>query len=431
MDLKYLQSLVQNLPGVSAWEIRNLRKQSCQRYLVFDRIESQRVVETEKFVISLYKEIFRPGEKSLGESTIVLSEGDQAREKLALGLEMAALTPNPVFALPERGLKYDPVETFDLEVRGKPLSYLDRIQEDLEQLPLEKVRRSSAEIFIEDKGLVLINSNGLELEAEATELFVEFVLLTGKGSGAEGESQGFRKARFYKDLRLQEMGERYARFAQESQEARLPEGGRFPVIFSEEALDTLFNYFCLQSSGTARFQNWSHLEIGQPVIFNLQGESLTLFSNPSLPGGMKTRSFDDNGLPLHPIQVIDRNIFKKRMNTKRYADYLQEEATGEFSNQEIGTGAASFEDLLADGPCYHLLRFSTFEPNPITGAFSGEIRTGYFLRKGRQIPIKGGSVSGGMQEAFQQAYFSSEKTQRETYLGPKAVRIEKLDIAGT
>jgi hypothetical protein len=36
-----------------------------------------------------------------------------------------------------------------------------------------------------------------------------------------------------------------------------------------------------------------------------------------------------------------------------------------------------------------------------------------------------------MQEAFKEAFFSRERTQREAYLGPKGVRIEKLDIAGT
>jgi len=49
---------------VSAWEIRKLRKKSYQRYLVFDQIESQRLIETEKFIISLYQENEFQGGKS-------------------------------------------------------------------------------------------------------------------------------------------------------------------------------------------------------------------------------------------------------------------------------------------------------------------------------------------------------------------------------
>jgi PmbA protein len=226
------------------------------------------------------------------------------------------------------------------------------------------------------------------------------------------------------------MIQNYTQYAREAQEAQLPIGGTYPVVFAGEALDTLFNFFILQASGPACFQKWSHLAIGKPVISELKGEALNLSSNPSLSGGMKSKAFDDNGLPLSRIEVIQDNIFKKRLNNKRYADYLQEEATGDLSNLEVGVGSNSLEALLAEGSCYQLLRFSTFEPNPVTGAFSGEIRTGYFLKKGRRTPIKGGSVSGIMQQAFKEAYFSKELIQRESYLGPEAIRVEQLVLSG-
>jgi len=429
MTLKDLTSWVQSLPGVSAWEIRQLWKKSYQRYFIFDQIESQRLVETEKFIVTLYKKYEYQRKKVLGESTVSLSEGDNAKERLDLGLEMAAMVANPIFHLPGKGLSYGQVQTVDPEVRDHPLFYLDRIQEDLLKMPLKKVKRSSVEVFIEKKEIFLINSNRLEKEGASTEIIVDFVLLSEKGPSLEGECQGAKRTRFYQDLHLTEMVQRYAQYAREALEARLPREGSYPVVFSEEALDTLFNFFCLQSSGPACFQNWSNLAIGQPVISDLKGEALNLSSNPCLPGGIKSRAFDDNGLPLYGVNVIQNNIFQKRMNSKRYADYLEEEATGEFSNIEVAPGSKSSKDLF-EVPCYHLLRFSTFDPNPVTGAFSGEIRTGYFLQDGQKIPIKGGSVSGIMQKAFKEAFFSRERIQREAYLGPEAVRIERLDIAG-
>jgi len=38
------------------------------------------------------------------------------------------------------------------------------------------------------------------------------------------------------------------------------------------------------------------------------------------------------------------------MNTKRYADYLQEEATGDFSSLEIATGPRPFSDSFGGRP---------------------------------------------------------------------------------
>ena len=430
MNTKKIKEIIEDRIRPSAWEIRRLRKKSFQRYLIFNEQESQRVVENEKFLVTLYKKYEKDGQEVLGESTLSLSEGDDLREKLSAAWEMAGLVANPVFVLPEKGLAYPPVQIVDLEIKEHPYHYLDSIRDDLVRAPLDRVRLSSAEIFLELKEFEILNSLGLEQAQEETEILVEFVLLAEKGAGFGGESWGWKQGRNYSDLRLGDELQKYARFALESQEAVIPRSGAYPVVFSEESLDTLFNFFMLQSSGPARFQGWSRLELDQPVLPEIKGEPLTLSSNPFIPGLLKTRSFDDQGLPLNRVEIIRENIFRRRMNSKRYADYLQEPATGGATNLEVAPGQKSFQELLKGGPVYHLLRFSTFEPNPITGAFSGEIRTGYFLEDGRATPIKGGSVSGVMQQAFQEAYFSREITRRVAYLGPEAVRLEGLDIAG-
>jgi PmbA protein len=430
MNLKKIRELIEEGINPSSWEIRRLRKKSFQRYLIFKAQESQRVVENEKFLVTLYKKYERDGQEVLGESTLALSEGDDAREKLSAAWEMAGLVANPVFVLPEKGLTYPAVQSLDPEFKEHPLYYLDRIRDDLVNTPLDRVKLSSAEIFLELQEFEIVNSLGLEQAREESEILVEFVLLAEQGAGFGGESWGWKQARFYPDLQLDSGVRQYARFARESQEAALPRSGTFPVVFSEEALDTLFNYFMLQASGAARFQGWSRFELGQPVLSAVKGDALTLTSNPLIPGFLKTRSFDDQGLPLTRVEVIKDNIFQQRLNTKRYAAYLQETATGGFANLEMAPGEKSVQDFLQEGPVFHLLRFSAFEPNPVTGAFSGEIRTGYFLEDGRATPIKGGSVSGVMHQAFQEAYFSSEITRRAAYLGPEAVRLEGLDIAG-
>ena len=430
MTLKKIREIIEDRIQPSSWEIRRLRKKSFQRYLIFNDQESLRVVEREKFIVTLYKEYEQNGRKVLGESTVAVEEGDEVRERLEAAWELAALVANPVFRLPAQGLSYAPVQSLDGELKEHPLFYLDKIRDELIKTPLDGVQLSSAEVFLDFQEVEIFNSNGLEQGREESEILVEFVLLAEEGNAFGGESWGWKQGRFYDPLKVGDQIRKYARFAREAQSARLPRGGTFPVVFSEEALDTLFNFFVLQSSGGARFQGWSQMEVGRPVMAELRGEKLTLTSNPGLPGFLKTRAFDDNGLPPQKVEVIGENIFRQRTNNQRYADYLQETATGDFANLEVAPGTRSFSELLEAAPGYHLLRFSTFEPNPITGAFSGEIRTGYYNRAGESIPIKGGSVSGIVQQAFQEAYFSRELTERAAYRGPAAVRLERVEIAG-
>jgi predicted Zn-dependent protease len=80
--------------------------------------------------------------------------------------------------------------------------------------------------------------------------------------------------------------------------------------------------------------------------------------------------------------------------------------------------------------CLNSVSFRRFNPNTISGAFSGEIRLGYLHKNGKKIPIKGGSVSGSTQAAFARALKSCETAQRAAYFGPKGVFFERLTIAG-
>ena len=197
MNVKKIKEIIEDRIQPNSWEIRRLRKKSFQRYLIFKEQESQRVVENEKFLVTLYKNYEQEGRKVLGESTLSLSEGDDLREKLAAAWEMAGLVANPVFVLPEKGLAYQPVQTVDPEIKEHPLFYLDKIRDDLVKTPLDRVRLSSAEIFLELKEFEIMNSLGLEQAQEETEILVEFVLLAEKGAGFGGESWGWKQGRNY------------------------------------------------------------------------------------------------------------------------------------------------------------------------------------------------------------------------------------------
>lgn len=418
------------MKDLSAWEIVEIDSRRHEAYLIFEDIESLRNVNNRQYKVTLYVVYTKDGKRVQGESTIVLARGDDMPARLATALEMAKVVANEPFTLPAPPLSYPPIELVDEKVKEDPRVILSRIREELAAAREKDIRLSSSEIFVTHQSLRLQNSLGLSLSREETELFVDFVLFSGE-QGKEVESQGMKHARFYEDLKVGEMVHAYSTYARDALQAQLPPTGQFDVVFSEEALDTFFNYFIAQSGGAASYHGWSSFKEGSPIISSpVSGDVLTLMSDPSIAGGMKSRPFDDNGLPCKAVTVIKENIFQQRTANKRYADYLKLEPTGDFANIKVQPGKRAFEEFLSAGPVVHLLRFSTFQPNPITGAFSGEIRTGYLLKDGISTPLKGGSVSGTMGAALQDIYFSRETVQRPAYLGPKGVRVNNLHIAG-
>ncbi len=437
--LQYITDALKARKDFSAWQVMKAAKRSHQLFLIRGDVESVRRVDTVKYYVTVHQEREEAGKKVLGESSFVFLEGDDIAPKLDLASEMASRVSNQPWLLPGPDQRFMGAEIKDNSIAVSPDKIIRKVKEEilhtvegleagLPEAGLPAVRLSSSELFADYTEYELVNSLGLNVSSADTEMLFDFVLLTGEGHG-EVESSGFKTCRFYKDLHVGETLRKYAQYARDSLTAALPDNRKADVVFAEEALDTLFNAFIAHAGGSSAYQGWSRFEKDRPAIENPEGELLTMFSNPQLPGMMKSGPFDDTGLARKRVEVIRENIFKKRTLDKRYSDYLGQEPTGAFANVEVETGAGKMDELLSDGT-YLLLRFSTFEPNPVTGNFSGEIRTGYRVEGGKRIPIKGGSVSGVIQDAFRRAWFSSEKVTRAAYRGPAGVKLMGLDLAG-
>jgi predicted Zn-dependent protease len=413
------------------WEVRRRRETSDQLYLIFDQVESQRRVESETFLVQIYLLMEKDGRQWLGESGWTANPGDDFAADLAKALERAPWALNPVFHLPGPEQQYKPLDLVDPGLREQPQQALWHVRHDLNRAvaQVHRVQLASAELYVNYREIDFQNHTGLRGSYAETELQTQFALLAA-ADGQEAESLGWRRAGFYQDLQIDAMVQRYSRYALENAGAGLPPSGPYPVIFGEEALDTIFSHLCAQADGQAAFQGWSRFKAGEAVIKNPRRDLLTLASDPWLPGGLKSRPFDGWGLALKPVTFIQNNIFQQCLADQRYADYLQLPPTGGLTNLRVAPGRATLAEMLYAGTVLHLLRFSTLEPNPVTGAISGEIRTGYLLRQGEAVPIKGGSVSGQLDEAFRYLTLSRETEQRETYFGPAGIRVEEMDIGG-
>lgn len=416
---------------LAGWEITRLRQESYQLYLVFDQVESLRRVVEEKYRIKIYLEVAGGQERRLGESGWTANPGDDIAGALAQALERAALVANPWFTLPAPPQDYPSLPLADQTLQEQPEAALWRLRHELVQaVAVEpQVDLAAAEIFLQPRRIAYLNSLQLAAACKETVIQVQFALLAS-GGGEEAESLGWRQGTSLSSLDLQGLVARYSRYARDQLRAELPPRGHFPVLLGEEALDHLFDYLVAQASGEAVFQGWSRLRPGAPVIREPQGDLLTLTSDPWLPGGCRTRPFDEHGLALKPVTFIADNIFRQTLADKRYADYLGVPATGAVANLRVKPGQQPLAALRQQGPVLELLRFSTLEPHPVTGALSGEIRTGYFHKDGRSQPIKGGSLSTLLDEAFRYLTLSQETVQREAYWGPAGVRLAAVAISG-
>jgi predicted Zn-dependent protease len=433
-----LKKIIEQLKkkGVDAWQIREARKTSLQSYLALSEREAIRRSETIKYRVSLH--LKKSGDKpSLGLSGFTIGEGqtDLIEPMIDDALQAARLTSNEPFSLPHPYGAYPNVVLSDMSWQPK---MLDECEERLKKAVAREsgIRLSAAEFFLDRIHSRLLNSHGLEAEQEETMLYSEFILLAGDAHRGEKEFITRLTRRTMADMDLEREIASSARQAREATQATLPKTGRFPVVFSEEPLDNIFNPMIARTSGRLRYTRMLEVEKGKLVTEKEPtGDPLTLWSDAMMPELMGSYQFDGYGTPAQRLCLIEKNRVKNLLADHRYAEYLKTPVTGELGNIVVEPGTLSFPDLVspqthAAPVLYQITAFSAFEPNAITGAFSAEIRSGYEITSQGRTPIKGGSVSGILQRDLVGARFSKETERRERSLVPRGIFFPGLDIAG-
>ncbi|HLW01311.1 MAG TPA: metallopeptidase TldD-related protein [Ktedonobacterales bacterium] len=462
--------------GVSDWQARKTTEHSAQLFLIGAQTETRRLVHTEQLQARIYNDhpsrtqmsisTYEPEEararepdglktRSLDDalagssqmargatSRVLLPEevANQARLQQALeeAVFIAGLTDNPPYSLPKPPIAGFPaVETVDLALAGSDqarLSALDILRERLLAAVAAEpgIRLSSAELFATASDITLRNSRGILASRQETEVFCDLVLLASDGTQT-GEYHAMPQRRRLADLPLEEIVARSAHRARDSLRVSLTPTHQGPVVISGEALIDLFTPLIFHTSARAAYQAMSRFTPGTAICGDAQirGDRLTFISNALLSYGLASASFSDEGIPGERVVLIQDHHLRAWWAEQRYAAYLNIPPTGSFANIEIPPGSHPVHELLADEePVYHLVDFSWLNPDELTGDFVAEIKLGYRLEQGQITPIKGGSLSGNLFEALAQTRLSLEMQSTGSYLGPQALRFERLTIAG-
>jgi predicted Zn-dependent protease len=417
-------------PGVTGWVIRQRRLTSHQRYRIFKKREAERTARLSSLDVTLHTRRNEGGAAVQGEASFTLT-GETAADAPALigrAVEQADLVANRPYTLPGPAAVPD-LPLSDPGVAEAPWDVIDQLEKAMDEAAGDAPLCAS-EFFAERQEVAVRTSAGFWGAYAATELFCEFVVLAGKGAGGV-ECHCIRRARRPAELELGTAVAHHARWAADRLQADLPPTGTLPVVFGEEALDTLFTPFAAHGGARARYEGWSRMTEGETLVPDVKGERLTLTVDPHLPWRLASRPFDAEGQVTVPVQMVTDGRFASRTASKRYADYLGIAPTGAGGSLVVASGATPLAALLSEGPVIHALRFSTFHPSPVTGAFSGELRTAYLCDgRGNATPLHGGSVSGNLWQGLKDARFSAERAVRPDYDGPMGVRLEGITVAG-
>jgi len=402
------------------WEVYGERLRRYEVHLNGPRVEMLRApVELEGYGLR----VFRRAEEKMGvgfaASTDLRDAGVEAALAAAEGAAQYARFPARRVELPgtaggpadvaivDRGLWDRPVESVERFVATLLAPFEGRAHE---QPSFGSVRATLVET-------TLANSEGIQRRYHHTMLEVEIaVKATG---GPEGAPPGEywvnqRHRQVPSDATVRTEAERWIRLAQDVRRAKGPETGATKVVLPTSVLsDILPAIVGFRMSGSARLR-----KMMPPMGSQVGAPEVTIVDDGLIPHAIGTAPFDDEGVGQSRRPLVEAGVATGSIYDLLHASALGEPTGGNgrrdsalfpawfrFAQSPVpgpttlsvkpGRGGTDAElaEIAGDGLWVDQLGYAF--PDPLSGAFGGEIRSAYRIRGGKIAePVRGGTVGG-------------------------------------
>lgn len=283
-----------------------------------------------------------------------------------------------------------------------------------------------AEIGTSFSKIFLLNSEGVEATYSETTSIAFIEVNARKGSYV---TPGVYEADYSK-TRLVDLVEVYEKAKEKAQSLLDPikiEEKSLSVVLTTKALSELLSNTIkpmLTASSFALKMSPFIDKIGQELF----SRELTLIDDATVPGGLSSAPFDDEGVPTRRNVLIENGVLKGVISNIYWGSMIDMDSTGNgfrggyssmpgisYTNIEILPGTIKLDEVYNSEEPILLVDYvqGAHTSNPVTGEFSVAAPCSWIIRKGEKKPVKGVMISGKLYEILRDVKFTKE---RETLL---------------
>jgi PmbA protein len=368
--------------------------------------------------------VFRPRDGGTGTgfqaSTDFSEEGIRATAEDAEALTQYSSFPAKKIELPNGSTASAPSpEIRDPRLWDRPLEtlqeYVDGLLRSFDGVPDAQPSFGSVRATLSET--TLTNSAGLRANYPHTNVIFE--LAVKSTAGPEGRPPGeYWVNEIMRRLESHDLPDRVAdwcRLARDARRAEPTPTGDLPVVLPASVLSGILPLgIGDRVTGAARLRDLA------PQIGTVWGtDAVTLRDDGRVPWGISSSPVDDEGSPQRERTILDHGRVTGLLYDARHAGAFDTGSTGNavrgghFSFTEWrrfesapgsatttlvlapGDGGSDAELIEAAGDGIWLQQLGWAIPDPVTGAFGGEIRIGYRIRGGKLAePVRGGTLGG-------------------------------------
>lgn len=432
MMIDKIKNVLDNFNELDGYKIIEIKTNSEELFFIKKELDITRSKEVQHFKITVYKHFQENGEKFTGSSTFDVHPGmndDEIQNIVESNIFAAQFVKNQYYTLHQKDNK----TIFNIESKFSTKELSDWMPKLTEALYIndkeEKGGINSAELFLNKVYKRIITSEGIDKSFENYKGMIEFVV-----NWKEKEEIELYKMLTFSDYEPEFISDAVKEtifLAKERANAEeTVESGKYKVILRDEPVKEILKYYVDKTRVDALYNKLSNLKIGDYIQGDkIKGDFINLELDPNVKNSIYSEPFDNDGISLSKINIIEDGKLKKYHGDFRHSYYLNTEVTGNISNFKIKPGTKNISDMKKE-QYVELVAFSDFQLDSVTGNFGGEIRLGWYFDGKDIIAITGGSLSGNINNIQSNIFLSKELQNSDGFIGPKAIEIFDVSIAG-
>lgn len=416
--------------GISVYLIRETKTERVELYFIKKKLDMRRRVETERHQVVVYRDFEEAGESYRGSATVLLQDGMEPEEmirQLKQAYYAASFARNRWYPL-AGGTRIEEVKQLETNLSEDCEKNAEQVAAAVFAADTEQtVFLNTLEVFSSCEHARIVNSEGVDVSYRKFFVNGEFVAQCLEPQDVETYEDFCYDT--WEEQELQEKVRRVLKLTKDRAAAvKAPEAGEYTVILSGKYVPTILGYYRLRSEASMVYQGYSRYKIGEDVQMageetSVKGERLNLWL-------LATEPYSEEGIAMKDRCLLEDGKLKTYFGGCRFSHYLGTEPTGSYSKIKVKEGTTPFAEMKT-GSYLHVVNFSDFQMDSLTGSFAGEIRLAYLCDGTKVTPVTGGSINGMIGIAQKNFTFSKETQSGTKFCGPYAIRLEHVQVAGS
>ncbi|MDR2940374.1 MAG: TldD/PmbA family protein, partial [Clostridiales bacterium] len=422
-------SVLKNYKDID-YKLTEVKKERLENYFVKKQREIDRLVKTTHYYLTVYTTFEEDGEKYRGSAAIEIYPSTGGLESpIDEAIFAAGYVKNKYYPLVNCNLA--PHGGVDTDLGG--MGQADAMKSLQAALYSQDNKQNGfinySEFFVSKLNYRVINSKGLDISFTKHKAFIESAA-TWKENNKEVEFyESYNLNECNTGLISQRVGKLFEYAAQKTAAINMPKISGIDVVLSGECIKRFFEYFYTNSNASSVYNGQSVFKVGGDVQGSSYNDKISMSLAPFLKGSTESAQYDSDGFALDNQEVIKEGVLLKYWGDIRYSYYLGIAPTGSIGNYIISGGTYSNGDLRS-GEFLEIVSFSDFHMNSVTGDFGAEARLGFYCKGGEKTAVTGGSISGNIKNVLGEIKMSKGQMQFNNFVGPEAIRVKNINIAG-